>query len=44
VALPILFARRPGIALAREPIFADRYHFRGLDSLWLVAGTPRETW
>jgi cytochrome P450 len=44
VALPILFARRPGIALARAPIFADRYHFRGLESLRLVAGTPRETW
>lgn len=33
VALPILFARRPRLALAAPPEFADRYHFRGLTAL-----------
>lgn len=33
VALPILFARLPGLALAEAPVFADRYHFRGLERL-----------
>ena len=28
---PLLFARLPGLALASPPVFADRYHFRGLD-------------
>ena len=31
IALPLLFARLPGLALASPPVFADRYHFRGLD-------------
>ena len=35
VALPILFARLPGLALAEPPAFADRYHFRGLEALRL---------
>ena len=35
VALPILFARLPGLALAEPPLFADRYHFRGLTALRL---------
>lgn len=34
-ALPVLFARRPGLALAGPPVFADRYHFRGLAALRL---------
>ena len=37
VALPILFARLPGLALAAPPVFADRYHFRGLEALRLRA-------
>jgi cytochrome P450 len=32
IALPILFAL-PGLALASPPLFADRYHFRGLAAL-----------
>ncbi len=35
-ALPILFARLPGLALAAPPVFADRYHFRGLSALRLA--------
>lgn len=34
-ALPILFARRPGLRLARPPRYADLYHFHGLESLIL---------
>ncbi len=37
-ALPILFARLPELALAEPPVFADRYHFRGLEALRLRAG------
>ncbi len=33
IALPILFERCPGLALAAPPVFADRYHFRGLTAL-----------
>ncbi|PKP74542.1 MAG: cytochrome P450 [Alphaproteobacteria bacterium HGW-Alphaproteobacteria-6] len=36
-ALPILFARRPGLRLARPPRYADLYHFHGLESL-VIAG------
>ena len=35
IALPMLFARLPGLALAAPPAFADRYHFRGLTELML---------
>ncbi len=35
VALPILFRRYPGLRLAEEPVFADRYHFHGLERLRL---------
>jgi cytochrome P450 len=35
VALPILFARWPRLTLAAPPVFADRYHFRGLTALRL---------
>ncbi|MBA3324305.1 MAG: cytochrome P450 [Rhodobacteraceae bacterium] len=38
VALPVLFARWPGLALAEPPVFADRYHFRGLERLKLRTG------
>ena len=36
VALPVLFARLPGLRLAGPPVFADRYHFRGLTALRLA--------
>lgn len=34
-ALPMLFRRYPKLHLASEPVFADRYHFHGLESLRL---------
>ncbi|WP_308860984.1 cytochrome P450 [Oceanibium sediminis] len=33
LALPILFRRHPKLALAGPALFADRYHFHGLESL-----------
>jgi cytochrome P450 len=33
VALPILFARLPGLRLAEQPRYRDAYHFHGLESL-----------
>lgn len=33
VALPILFAKFPNMRLAEQPIYADRYHFHGLEAL-----------
>lgn len=36
-ALPVLFARYPGLGFASKPVFADRYHFRGLTALELAA-------
>jgi cytochrome P450 len=33
VALPILFARRPGLRLVGNPRYADSYHFHGLAAL-----------
>ncbi len=35
LALPALFSRIPDLSLARPAVFADRYHFRGLEALWL---------
>jgi len=35
IALPALFRHAPSLALAAPPIFADRYHFRGLTALHL---------
>lgn len=32
-ALPVLFARCPGLCLAEMPVYADRYHFHGLERL-----------
>ncbi|MFN3644179.1 MAG: cytochrome P450 [Gemmobacter sp.] len=37
-ALPILFARLPGLALAGKPRYADLYHFHGLAALPVVLG------
>jgi cytochrome P450 len=37
-ALPILFARLPRLRLAARPVFADRYHFRGLKALRVQLG------
>ncbi|MBP7002524.1 cytochrome P450 [Amaricoccus sp.] len=43
VALPALFRRLPGLALARPAVFADRYHFRGLERLDVRIGVlPRD--
>ena len=33
IALPILFQRLPGLALARRPAYRDSYHFHGLAAL-----------
>ncbi len=33
IALPILFQRLPRLRLAAPPIYADRYHFHGLEAL-----------
>jgi cytochrome P450 len=38
IALPMLFARWPDVALAAPLRFADRYHFRGLEALRLRVG------
>jgi cytochrome P450 len=35
-ALPVLFERLPGLRLAEPPVFADRYHFHGLEALKLA--------
>lgn len=35
VAFRVLFERMPPLRIARPPRFADRYHFRGLEALWL---------
>ncbi len=37
VALPILFARLPGLRLTAPPLYADAYHFHGLKRLMLRA-------
>jgi cytochrome P450 len=36
IAIKCLFARLPTLKLAREPSYADRYHFHGLERLELV--------
>lgn len=36
-ALPILFARMPNLQLSKPAKFADRYHFHGLEELFLKA-------
>lgn len=33
VALPVLFQRLPGLQLAEKPVYADRFHFHGLERL-----------
>jgi unspecific monooxygenase len=35
IALPVLFARLPGLRLAAAPRYADLYHFHGLEALHL---------
>jgi cytochrome P450 len=35
-ALPILFARLPGLKLAEKPQYRDAYHFHGLEALKVV--------
>ncbi|MFN4171499.1 MAG: cytochrome P450 [Pseudorhodobacter sp.] len=36
IALPILFARLPGLRLAAPPLYADSFHFHGLTALHLA--------
>jgi unspecific monooxygenase len=36
IALPILFARLPGLRLAQRPVVKDTYHFHGLERVELV--------
>ena len=36
VALPILFARLPGLRLTEAPVYADVYHFHGLQRLMVA--------
>lgn len=38
IALPILFARLPGLRLVEPPRYSDTYHFHGLGALWLDRG------
>ena len=38
VALPILFARLPGLRLAQRPVVKDVYHFHGLERVEVVWG------
>ena len=35
VGLAALFERYPNLTLAKEPRYADRYHFHGLEELWI---------
>lgn len=42
VALPILFAKFPNMALVEPPIYADRYHFHGLETLRVNLGGTDE--
>jgi cytochrome P450 len=44
IALPALFARFPGLALAAPPAFADRYHFHGLTALRVRTGRRPAKW
>ena len=38
IALPILFARLPGLRLAETPRYRDAYHFHGLEALRVTWG------
>ncbi len=38
IALPILFARHPGLRLAAPPQYGDVYHFHGLKELLVTTG------
>lgn len=40
VALPVLFRRLPGLRLAETPVYADRYHFHGLERLVVAWNRP----
>ena len=43
VALPILFAKYPDMKLAEKPVYADKYHFHGLDHLKVILGEKHGT-
>ena len=36
IALPVLFARLPGLRLAEAPVYANLYHFHGLERLRIL--------
>ena len=38
VALPLLFAHLPRLALAEPAVYRDTYHFHGLERLMVTAG------
>ncbi len=42
VALPILFAKYPDMKLVETPVYADRYHFHGLESLRVNLGVKND--
>lgn len=42
VALPILFAKYPNMKLAGPPVYADRYHFHGLETLRVKLGVKND--
>ncbi len=38
IALPILFERFPNLKIAEKPVYANRYHFHGLEKLMVTSG------
>lgn len=42
VALPILFAKYPNMKLAEQLVYADRYHFHGLENLRVNLGVSND--
>jgi cytochrome P450 len=42
VALPILFAKYPDMKLAGPPVYADRYHFHGIEHLHVNLGEKND--
>ncbi len=42
VALSILFAKYPDMKLAEAPVYADRYHFHGLETLRVNLGVKND--
>ena len=38
IALPILFERFPALKIVEKPVYANRYHFHGLEKLMVTSG------